>query len=339
MDKDPECPGHKELAPGEQRSTWIYSTDTYLQSQPQKTINQSNFKESYTKPNKPNYLPWILGGIAGLGLIVGLSLYDYEFVSQLKQNKINPEQYAHCKNQTIQEQLDYFYNKSQKIDGYEASILTQLTINNCPQLEKINIRNSESLQQLTLNNLPKLRELYCSENKLTALEINNCANLERINCSYNQLTQIKLPKGEKLELLSLAGNNLNQDLSFLSGLHLKNVSKLKTLDISNTDIDRGLEYLPESVEYFACSANKRKDAKVQAIYNLFADEQGEVETQKQQAIEELENELEGKAFNKRIGVELRQKQKELDKIELRLEKIIEEEKPALMKKLKMDNEN
>ncbi|CAJ0748009.1 4243_t:CDS:2 [Entrophospora sp. SA101] len=229
MDKDPECPGHKELAPGEQRSTWIYSTDTYLQSQPQKTINQSNFKESYTKPNKPNYLPWILGGIAGLGLIVGLSLYDYEFVSQLKQNKINPEQYAHCKNQTIQEQLDYFYNKSQKIDGYEASILTQLTINNCPQLEKINIRNSET--------------------------------------------------------------------------------------------------------------NKRKDAKVQAIYNLFADEQGEVETQKQQAIEELENELEGKAFNKRIGVELRQKQKELDKIELRLEKIIEEEKPALMKKLKMDNEN
>ncbi|CAJ0841007.1 6116_t:CDS:2 [Entrophospora sp. SA101] len=312
MDKDPECPGHKELAPGEQRSTWIYSTD-----------------KSYTKPNKPNYLPWILGGIAGLGLIVGLSLYDYEFVSQLKQNKINPEQYAHCKNQTIQEQLDYFYNKSQKIDGYEASILTQLTINNCPQLEKINIRNSESLQQLTLNNLPKLRELYCSENKLTALEINNCANLERINCSYNQLTQIKLPKGEKLELLSLAGNNLNQDLSFLSGL----------VGLNNTDIDRGLEYLPESVEYFACSANKRKDAKVQAIYNLFADEQGEVETQKQQAIEELENELEGKAFNKRIGVELRQKQKELDKIELRLEKIIEEEKPALMKKLKMDNEN
>src|SRR5437763_10472481 len=34
MDKDPDCPGHEKSAPGEQKSTWIYSTggigETYL---------------------------------------------------------------------------------------------------------------------------------------------------------------------------------------------------------------------------------------------------------------------------------------------------------------------
>jgi len=57
------------------------------------------------------------------------------------------------------------------------------------------------------------------------------------------------------------------------------LNKLKELDISNTDIDSGLEYLPESVEDFACSEDKRKNARCQTLYNLFANEQGEVETE------------------------------------------------------------
>jgi len=43
------------------------------------------------------------------------------------------------------------------------------------------------------------------------------------------------------------------------------MSKLGMLHISNTDIDSGLEYLPESVEEFHCSANIRKEAKVKII--------------------------------------------------------------------------
>ena len=48
--------------------------------------------------------------------------------------------------------------------------------------------------------------------------------------------------------------------------------KLSFLNISDTDLDSGVEYLPESVEHFYCSVSERKDAKVKAIYNLFADE-------------------------------------------------------------------
>jgi hypothetical protein len=49
---------------------------------------------------------------------------------------------------------------------------------------------------------------------------------------------------------------------------LAGMTKLKSLNINNTDLDSGLEYLPESVEIFDCSADERKDAKVKAIYNL-----------------------------------------------------------------------
>lgn len=176
--------------------------------------------------------------------------------------------------------------------------ITKLTISNCPQLEKVGIRKSWSTQELILNNLPNLKELNCSENKLTALKISNCANLQKINCSNNQLTEIKLPSGEKLEELNLYNNNFSQDLSFLSHLvnlkelelgnqnenedeldqeicnrfygslePLQNMNKLKNLFINDTDIDSGLEYLPDSIEKFTCSgpSDKKKDAKVKII--------------------------------------------------------------------------
>ena len=43
------------------------------------------------------------------------------------------------------------------------------------------------------------------------------------------------------------------------------MDKLETLDISNTDIDSGLEYLPNSIKMFDCSVNQRPEAKVKKI--------------------------------------------------------------------------
>jgi hypothetical protein len=67
---------------------------------------------------------------------------------------------------------------------------------------------------------------------------------------------------------------------FKGGLEfLKSLAKLETLVISNTDIDSGLEHLPDNLKNFSCSTDYRKDAKCQNIYNLFADENGKVETE------------------------------------------------------------
>jgi len=55
---------------------------------------------------------------------------------------------------------------------------------------------------------------------------------------------------------------------------LQNLVNLKELNINDTNLDSGLEYLPDSLEKFSCSAYKIIDAKVKAIYNLFANKQG-----------------------------------------------------------------
>jgi len=47
------------------------------------------------------------------------------------------------------------------------------------------------------------------------------------------------------------------------------MNKLEDLDISNTDIGSGLEYLPKSVKKFFCSADEKPDAKCRTIYDLF----------------------------------------------------------------------
>jgi hypothetical protein len=96
-----------------------------------------------------------------------------------------------------------------------------------------------------------------------------------------------------LKVLYLQYNNFHQDLSFLQGAvnleivelydnkfygsleYLKEMKKLRRFSVRDTDVDRGLEYLPESIEYFFCS--KGENAKFKAIYNLLADEKGEVE--------------------------------------------------------------
>src|SRR6185369_8465338 len=58
---------------------------------------------------------------------------------------------------------------------------------------------------------------------------------------------------------------------------LKNLTKLKKLNISNTHIKEGLEYLPNSLEDFYCLVDIRPEAGVKNIYNAFANEQGVVE--------------------------------------------------------------
>jgi Leucine-rich repeat (LRR) protein len=82
------------------------------------------------------------------------------------------------------------------------------------------------------------------------------------------------------DLSNLETLRINSNPFYGSLKLIKNLKKLKKLDISDTDVDSGLEYLSDSIEKFWCSADERKDAKCKTIYNLFANERGEVETEK-----------------------------------------------------------
>jgi Leucine-rich repeat (LRR) protein len=151
------------------------------------------------------------------------------------------------------------------------------------------------LIKLELGQQKNLTCINCKDNKLTYLEISGCPNLHSLDCSNNQLTNLNLSKNESLEHLDIRNNNFReQDLSFLSYLtrlkklelgnddqerieqniynhflgslkYLQNLDKLEELNISNSDIDSGLEFLADNIKKFNCSADKRSNSKVKVV--------------------------------------------------------------------------
>ncbi|RIA94671.1 hypothetical protein C1645_734649 [Glomus cerebriforme] len=138
-----------------------------------------------------------------------------------------------------------------------------------------------------------------NQNLEGTLDLKDFENLESLDCSYNQLSSTNflstLPFPEKLIYLNISNNNFTEDdLSFLSkfveleelrlgtfdenrinqGIYnrfcgslksLRNMNRLETLEISNTDIDSGYEYLPLNVRTIISSSQMRPEAKVEKI--------------------------------------------------------------------------
>jgi Leucine-rich repeat (LRR) protein len=181
---------------------------------------------------------------------------------------------------------------------HEITKITKVTISNCPQLAKVNIREFKNNKELKINACPKLEEFNCGGNQLTELDLSNFSNLKDVRCGYNKLSKLKLSKSTQLERLECDNNqlvvfeysNLNpkrltqlnmsdnnlmeQDLSVFSELinlefleignskasittgnkflgslkFLKDMTNLKGLNVVNTNVESGLEYLPDSLE-------------------------------------------------------------------------------------------
>ena len=62
----------------------------------------------------------------------------------------------------------------------------------------------------------------------------------------------------------------------------KNLTKLISINISNTDINQGLEYLPKSLVNFRYSSKERPSAKVKEIENQLKEQVGLFETYKEE---------------------------------------------------------
>src|SRR5581483_9091290 len=165
------------------------------------------------------------------------------------------------------------------------------------------------LTYLKLNNCLNLKRLFCYDNKLTKLEIDNSPKLVRLDCRDNFLTDLEVPfknliyltvRNNNLskrnlsmfsELFNLEVLYINTDLSYQGDCdprkhkeklkkgiynkfegslkYLEKLTKLRELNISNTDIDGGWEYLPGNLEEFYCSADIIKDAKVKVIEEIY----------------------------------------------------------------------
>ncbi|CAG8792223.1 5531_t:CDS:2, partial [Racocetra persica] len=190
------------------------------------------------------------------------------------------------------------YPKEERKDIKELNISRKNLEGNLELSDFINLERLDcydnKLTGLNVNGLDKLRVVVCFDNNLADLQLNDCFGIVSLNASGNNFVEINLSGlvGEKLTYVWFKNNPLKGNLSIFSRfsnlekLYLDNTffsgsletlhdcSKLRELSISNTNIDSGLEYLPDSIEDFACSVDKRPEAKVKAIYDLFASEQG-----------------------------------------------------------------
>ncbi|MDR1670814.1 MAG: DnaJ domain-containing protein [Spiroplasmataceae bacterium] len=155
------------------------------------------------------------------------------------------------------------------------------------EVKKLNIDKQNLNGILDLSDFTELRWLECQKNQLTKIILPNNNKLEVIYADNNFLTTFDYTKlnPQTLIWLDVVNNNLEpisldvfNDLVNLEGLlignldkekifsqvaynrffgsleSLKKMNKLKTLEISNTNIDRGLEYLPESLEKITISS-------------------------------------------------------------------------------------
>ncbi|CAI2190883.1 10940_t:CDS:2, partial [Funneliformis geosporum] len=200
----------------------------------------------------------------GIGLVSLVVIIIYFFTKNKERKKVESiivvkDMWSDDKNPLVTKE------KAKKIDGRE------LDLTNFANLKEIKIDGNylkSPLVKLELGEQPKLDFLYLPNNQLTHLDLTACPdlNLSRNNFPNTQDLSI-FSYLINLTNLNLGGDNqekINQGIynRFTGSLEpLKNMNKLEWLSIGNTDLDSGLEYLPESIKYFNCSFEQREDAK------------------------------------------------------------------------------
>lgn len=226
---------------------------------------------------------------------IGLNRNDAEFATYLRENGYQPNTDLNIKQLrsefnnplVAQEWLEKYFPKEKresttKLVLNKKNLQGSLDLSDFVNLEELNCQYNE-LTSLNLDNCRKLKKISCGSNKLAELKINHLSELTGLDCHSNQLTNLDLSNSNKLIDLRINDNNFVQDLSFLSHLvnlkelylgdncfygsleSLKNLTKLRELDIRNTDIDSGVEYLPDDIEKIDCSSKERPESKVKKI--------------------------------------------------------------------------
>jgi len=163
----------------------------------------------------------------------------------------------------------------------DTNLEGELDLSGFTNLTRLDCDNNK-LTNLKVSDCSKLKILYCQFSRLTDLDLSGLTELESLYCQGNQLGNIKYPlNSEKLVTLHIINNNFEQNLNIFSQFTslqslyignndkekiekdiynrfsgsleaLKGLNKLTELNISNTDINEGLELLPKNVGTLSC---------------------------------------------------------------------------------------
>jgi len=147
----------------------------------------------------------------------------------------------------------------------------ELVLTNWANLEEISLQDSE-ITSLTIINCPKLKQINARNSHLTKLE-GLPVSLIGLNLNSNQLSGDLEMFSHLVNLESLSIGNWDEDKikqgiynQFVGSLQpLQNCPKLLYLDISNTDLNAGVEYLPSSFIGICCYAELRPNCQLTKI--------------------------------------------------------------------------
>jgi len=160
--------------------------------------------------------------------------------------------------------------------------LTGLDVSQCPNLKLLDCNNNKyRFTSLNIDGCSKITELICRSNNLTSLDFLNNLTSEKLEVLY--IHNNNFPAGDltpfsrfvNLKRLSLGNYDYNKEWvkldkynRFYGSLEpLQYLTKLEELEINNTDISHGLEYLSKKIEKLDCSFNTRIDARVSDIWD------------------------------------------------------------------------
>jgi hypothetical protein len=172
--------------------------------------------------------------------------------------------------ENLQQYLDQKYpTKEDKENTKDISILNCFVDNSTLKEAKLNLKGFMNVERVRIEDF-----------KLIKINLNDCVNLKYLDCADNKLVSIdflsSLPNPKNLEVLRIPNNNIQPtDISIFSrfvnlevlkigtarhalkkGKHnqfygsfksWKNLTKLESICIEATNIDSGLEYLPQTL--------------------------------------------------------------------------------------------
>ena len=126
------------------------------------------------------------------------------------------------------------------VEGFDTNNDSSLSDTEIAAVKKINCFRKRITNLKGIEYFTSLNNLWCAENKLTALDVSKNTALTDLDCGRNQLTTLDVSKNTALTYLSCGYNQLTMlDVSkntALTKLSCDN-NQLTSLDVSNTDMD------------------------------------------------------------------------------------------------------
>jgi len=205
-------------------------------------------------------------------------------------------------------------NEIEEIFQPEGEILEgDLIIENFPILKEINLQENR-LNLVRINNCLECETVNLLDNHIITLEIINCPKIESLDCNNNRISQLPIELNlETLTSLTMTKNNfqINSDLSMFSRFvnltsleigkniafsdsleKLINLKKLKEIDIVETNIRSGLEYLPGCLEYLYCNDDQFPELESYKKSDEDEDDYYDYQSWKRDVLTRRKNELE-----------------------------------------------